>query len=347
MRCTFLVGSLCVLSACGGSDTGSGLGEPTADAPPLVGDMFTMTWGPVNVPPGEENTKCMWIRLANDTPLKVHQLHNLLSASSHHLIVYRDNHDTTEQATPIDCQPFTGALNQSGMIAPMVITQKQDDELTLPDQVAYTLAPHQMIKLEMHYINSTDTAAMATATVNFFKADEATIKYEADILFMGSLDIGTCNGCTPIPAGQSATLHQFLTIPSYLDLSQSHIYAITGHTHKLGTDMQVRVAPSAMGPMTPVYKPNPFVWSEPLTAVHRPAFSVPVDGGLDFECSWTNTTNAEVKLGESANAEMCFFWAYYYPSQGSKFCAHTQRYGGVNGLNICCPDDSLCSMINF
>jgi copper type II ascorbate-dependent monooxygenase-like protein len=349
MRRPVLVGSLCLLFACGGSDSGGGGGDdqPAPDAPPLSGEKFSLSWGPVTVQPGEEGTKCIWMHLANDTAIKVHQLHNTLSSSSHHLIVYRDDMDTTEQLTPVDCQPFTGALNTTGSIAPMMITQKMDDALTLPDKVAYTLAAHQMIKIEMHYINSGETPSDATAKIEFYRADEASIVHEANILFVGSPDIGTCTNCTPLPAGGTATVHQFFTVPSYLDLSASNIFAITGHTHHFGTDMQVRVAPSATGTMTSVYKPAPFSWSEPVTTTHEPAFSVPKGGGLDFECKYTNTSASAVEFGESAKDEMCFFWAYYYPSQGSKVCIHTQQYGGVNGLNVCCPGDSLCSLVHF
>ena len=108
--------------------------------------------------------------------------------------------------------------------------------------------------------------------------------------------------------------------------------------------MQVSVAPSKTGPMTSVYAPSPFNWAEPATAT-PPEFSVPVGGGFDFQCTWHNTTTATVKFGESADQEMCFFWAYYYPSQGSKVCFHTEAYGGAAGVNVCCPGDSLCSYL--
>ena len=336
MRRPIVFASLCLVVACKGTEpTEEG---PPADAPPLIGERFFLEYGPVTIQPGQEGTTCIWVRLSNETPIKVRQMHNVLSTSSHHLIVYKDDMDTTEQLTPVPCQPFTGALNTTGSIAPIMITQKADDALTLPDGVAYTLGAHQMMKIEMHYVNATEAATEATAKVEFYRADEALIKHEANILFIGSPDI-------TIPAGASLTLKQFWTVPDYLDLSESKIFAITGHTHHYGTDMQVRVAPSKTGAMRSVYAPAPFSWSEPETKNHNPEFGVPRDGGFEFECSYTNTGTQEVGFGESASDEMCFFWAYYYPSQGSKVCVHTEQYGGVDGLNVCCPGDSLCSLI--
>ena len=328
-----LAGSL-YLGGCGGNET-------PADAPMLQGDKYSLNWGPVSVPAGHEDTQCIWMRLNNTTAIKVHQLENKLLMGSHHLIVYKDDMDTTEQLTPTPCQPFTGALNTTGMISPIAITQKADDTIFLPNKVAYTFQPNQMIKLELHYINSTDQTENIQATVDFYAADPATIDYEASILFTGSPDIN-------IAAGATQTLHQFFTVPDYLDLSQAKIFAITGHTHKLGTDVHVAVGASKTGTLTDVYTPSPFKWDEPLTQTYNgDPFSVPKGGGLDLTCTWNNTTSQTVTFGESANDEMCFFWAYYYPSQGSKVCIHTDRYGGANGINICCPGDSLCSMVGF
>jgi len=330
--------AIVLLAACGKDPVNTTMG-PTADAPPLSGDKFSLTWGPVDVMPGVEDTQCIWVRLGNDAEIEVHQMHNVLSTTSHHLIVYKDDMDMTEQTTPVACQPFTGALNTSGMIEPIAITQKKDDEITLPDQVGYKFAPHQMVKLEMHYINSGDATTQTQASVDFFSADPSTIKYEAAVLFTGSPDIN-------IAAGQQATLHEFFTVPSYLDLSQSHIFAITGHEHHYGTGVQLQVASSPTGAMTMVYNPMPFQWAEPATTTFATPFSIPQGGGLDITCTWTNTGSTTVKFGESANDEMCFAWAYYYPSQGSKVCVHTNQYGGANGVNACCPGDpTICSLL--
>lgn len=321
----------------GGSDQGSNFGSG--------GQNYSLTWGPVTVPAGvsaSEGTQCIWLKLPNDEPIKIKGLHNVLSTASHHLIVYKDDMDATEQTTPMPCQPFTGALNTTGKIMPLAITQKHDDEIDLPDGVAYTLAAHQMIKLEMHYINATDADVMAQATVNFLTADASTIHDEAGLIFTGSPDIN-------IPANGQQTLHEFFTVPSTFDLSQSHIFAVTGHEHQWGTGVQVNVAPSKTGPMTSVYNPTPFLWAEPATQTFATPFSVPQGGGFDFTCTWTNTSNKAVKFGESANDEMCFFWLYYYPAQGtegSRVCIHTNQYNGANGgYDACCPGDAVCSLI--
>jgi hypothetical protein len=332
-----LVASLSLLVACGNDGTGGGDDAPP-DAPTLTGEKLSLTYPPFTVAPGAESTKCVWMRLPNTTEVKVHQLHNTLGSSSHHLIVYRDDMDTTEQLTPVDCQAFTGALNTTGMISPIMITQRANDPLFLPDGVAYTFKPNQMIKLEMHYLNATDEPIEATASVDFYLADPSEIQHEANILFIGSPDID-------IGPNQPFSLKQFFKVPTYVDLSESKIFAITGHTHHFGTDVQVRVGPTKTGPFTSVYKPEPFLWSEPVTTTHKPEFSVPKEGGFEFECTYMNTSNQQIGFGESANDEMCFFWAYYYPSQGSKVCVHTDQYGGANGLNVCCPGDSLCSLI--
>ena len=60
------------------------------------------------------------------------------------------------QATPFDCQPFQDTLNPADG-NPLIISQKTDDLLTLPQGVAFDLDANQMVRLEMHYINANPT----------------------------------------------------------------------------------------------------------------------------------------------------------------------------------------------
>lgn len=322
--------------ACGGSDLGapagnggqgasSGSGGAAGSAgsrgsagsggtfvPPA--GSFSVKWGPTMVPAGTEGTQCVVKRVGNSQPVSIHEIHNRLGATSHHFIVYRVD-DTTERPDPYPCTPFTDTLSDP----PLMITQRADDRLTLPDGVAYTIEPDQMIRLELHYINVSATPQMAEATSTFIPMPVNEVEYEADVMFMGDTVFS-------VPGDGEFTLGPtFIQVPSRFN--GVSYFAITGHQHKLGTGVYVEVAQSEGSPGMPVYDVPNFQWDEPLTVPHDPPFGVPDDGGFKLTCDWFNPNQASVPFGIFVDDEMCFFWAYYYPSHGPLVCA--------NGLFSC------------
>jgi hypothetical protein len=316
------------LAACSGKSSSS------SSSGVATGTTYSLTFGPVTVQPGEEHTKCVVQRLGNPAAIHVGTIHNVLSTGSHHMIVYRSN-DTTEQTTPFDCIPFTDTLDPTKG-STLMVTQKHDDLLNLPDGVAFALEQNQMVRMEVHYINPSAQPIDVTATANFITMDESRFKDEADFLFVGSPDIS-------LPPHTQTTLGPVhFQLPS--DYADSKFFAITGHEHQFGTNVIISTAANANDPGTSVYNVPGWKWSEPTTVVSDPPFSIPSGGGFNFSCSWNNTSDNTVKFGESANNEMCFFWAYYYPSQGSRVCIHSDRIPG--GVDICCPGPSLyCAYI--
>jgi hypothetical protein len=297
-------------------------------APPAT----TITFPSTVVAAHAENTQCVVIRLGNAAPLHVGAVHNVLGSSSHHLIVYRVN-DTVEKPTPFDCAPFTDTLDPTKG-SPLMVTQKHDDLLTLPAGVAYSLDANQMIRLEMHYINASATEKPVTATSTMIPISEEDFHDEAGFLFIGNPDISLA------PKSEAKLGPTFFELPS--ELSGVKFFAMTGHEHQLGTNVQVAMSTSKADPGTMVYDVPNWTWSEPKTEVFATPFTVPDTGGFTFTCSWNNTTDRPVQFGESANDEMCFFWAYYYPSKGARVCMHTTRTT-ANGGDICCPDSPLCA----
>ncbi|HXU72633.1 MAG TPA: hypothetical protein VN947_25100 [Polyangia bacterium] len=293
----------------GGNGNGNGSGGPQS---------YSLTFGPILVPAGTEATQCIVRRLGNPTPLHVGTVHNMLGEASHHMVVYRVN-DTDEQTTPFACQPFQDTVLGNG--SPIVISQKADDLLTMPPGVAYTLDANQMIRIEMHYLNATQSDVMLTSTTTLTETLDYTD--EASFLLLGDMDIS-------IPSNSDVTLGPvFLPLdPMFAD---AHFFAITGHEHRLGTDVQVALATGASDPGSMVYDVPNWIWSEPATVHPAPPFTVPSGGGFRFDCKWHNpNTDASappVVFGESATDEMCFFWAYYYPSHGSHVCIHSEKNG--------------------
>jgi hypothetical protein len=138
----------------------------------------------VQVPPGTERTVCVVRRLSNASPIHVGSLHNEFPGS-HHLIVYRVP-DVEERTVPFECMPFTDTLDPATG-APMMLSQRSDDRLVLPPGVAFTLAPAQMIRLELHVVNP--GAAPRTFTASSTMSPITDFHDEASLLFVGDLDV--------------------------------------------------------------------------------------------------------------------------------------------------------------
>ncbi len=294
---------------------------------------YSVEFGPINVPAGTERTQCVIKRLGNPNMMHVGTIHNTLGNASHHMIVYRVN-DTMEQTTPFDCQPFVDTLDPSKG-APLMITQKKDEVLALPAGVAYTLDANQMLRLEMHYINATPMDVTLDSKSTLTSILDSAYKYEGDFLFIGDPDIN-------IPAMSKATVGPvFFPLPS--DYQGVNFFALTGHEHHWGTNVQVWTAGMKGDPAAkPVYEIPNWQWSDPVTAFQDPPFQIPSGGGFQFQCDWDNQSTAPVKFGESANNEMCFFWAYYYPSKGARVCAHSDKYN----IDLCCPGSPYCAFLS-
>ena len=293
-----------LIVGCGDSATGTG-GDPanggSGGTPPPVEGTFEVKWGPTMVPASTESTQCVVKRLGNDGPAFVNQIQNELGATSHHFIVYEVD-DEVERPEPYDCFPFTGSGSSSKLL---MITQKASDTLRLPSGVAYEIPAGKMIRLELHYINVGATPQMAEATSTFTSIASEGIEYRADVAFLGS------PGFPSIPANDDATYGPVnVSIPG--DIQNANFFAITGHQHKLGTDVFVQLLDSAREPVQQVYDVANFLWDEPETVVFDPPFTVPSGGSFELTCDWTNFTDEPVGFGTSVDNEMCFFWAYHY-----------------------------------
>lgn len=322
--------AMCV-AACGGSSAD----EPKAKA--AAAAAVTLAFPTITIDPGKEDTRCVVMRLGNDKPLHIGSIQNVLGTSSHHLVVYRVA-DTEERRTPFPCEPFVDTFDPAKG-SPLMVTQKKEDTLTLPPGVGFTFDANQMIRLEIHYINASQSAKTLEASSTFVPISDDDFKDEAGFLFIGNPDIR-------IPARSEHTLGPtFFEVPE--DLVGVKFFAMTGHEHRLGTNVRIATAAHKDDPGTMVYDVPNWSWSEPKTEVFATPLSLPAGAGFKFTCTWNNTTDQRVTFGESATQEMCFFWAYYYPNKGAKVCFHTtyiQKETG--GRDICCPGDVYCGLIN-
>jgi hypothetical protein len=275
----------------------------------------------------------VWLDLGNAAPIKVRALHSTLGSSPGHLIVYRDDTDTTPQTTPVACQPYGGLLQASAGLVPLALA-RGDETLTLPAGTGYSLAAHQMIRLELQYRNDDTQPALMQATSELTVMDDAEYQDEAGFYVLADPDI------TVQPGTTQTVDAAWLPWPSSLDGTQ--IFAATGVTQQYGTGVTASLAATQGGPETPIYAPAAFAWEAPELSQLDPAAALPAGGGFHFSCTYFNSGGLTVRFGESSGDELCLVGVYYHPSQPIQVGLHTDQFGGVN---VWCPGDALCAQI--
>ena len=307
--------------------------EPTG--PPPIIETATTFIGDWTMQPGKETTKCVVKRLGNPDPLWIQQIRTELAKGSHHMIIYKSD-ATEEQLTPFNCDPFLETI--SGETVPLMITQIANETLTFPPGVAFKFEPNQMVRIEAHFLNYYPDEIVAHGDVHFDAIAEEDVVDEANILFYGTPDIS-------IPANSTKqTPWHYLTVPE-----GAKVFATTGHTHQYGTLVEIQKSTDGAEGDDIYPLGEPFVWDEPPVTTYDPPLAFAQSEGFRYRCTWDNTSNKNVGFGESANQEMCFLWAYYYPSVGYRICVNPGGLGaGLVPEQVCCPEgpgSELCSLV--
>jgi hypothetical protein len=298
----------------GGEGGGPGGGGVTDGGVPT--GQFYVTTGQYQVAAGSETVMCSTLRLPTSVDVDVTKIEATLTTGGHHLIMYRVT-DTTEAPTPTPCDSVTNILSS----VPMIIAQNTDSTLQLPTGVAYHFAAGQMVRLEMHYLNASQMPLMVEGRVTMTPGDPTLTYQAADIMFCGSVAQLSSTGLAPnmssIPLNAG-----FFKGNSSVDFSKIKVFGLTTHQHWTGKEAVITKSTSASDPGTMLYD-NTHWDAAPLKAFDDSSLVTFASGeGLRWQCTY-DTQDASpkplgtVKFGETARSdEMCFLWAYYYPSVG-------------------------------
>lgn len=292
------VGLWATLAGCGSS---ASTPDASPDAP---GHTTTLQMPSVALAPGQETTQCIVVPLGNDTPQMLRRAHSVIASGSHHLIVYRVPATTPAQLTPTPCEPFADA---TAGISPVIIAESPDSEVVYPDNVGLPVEAHQMMKLEEHFINAGDTTLHSRGTVEFTLIDPDPGVVAANLLFWGPQGFeikphatGSADLAHPVPAGVK-------------------VFGLTTHEHHFGTLATIELTTNASAAGTELYRNTD--WAHPPLKTFDPPLTFDGTQWLRLHCGWFNTSNDPVRFGLSGvTDEMCFFWAYYFPSQGFQVC---------------------------
>jgi hypothetical protein len=275
--------------------------HPTATA------TFDAAVGPYPLAPGEEKTVCITRRLNNPEATYIHRIRAEIFPGSHHMTIYRSTADL-EVLKPFECFGFDSVLRGD---RPLFIAQQERAELAFPtdesgQQVGYAIDAHQMLRLELHYINTTREELSPGGIFHLDTVTPNDAIMGADIAFWGTTDIDI-----PPHAAWETPVKFVPAEPG------TRTFAMTTHQHSLGTRMRVWFADNAEDIRSkPVDESR--TWSDPPLVRFDPPlrFGSAGKAGLAYQCNWQNPTANEVHYGEHFHDEMCFVWHYYYPGRG-------------------------------
>src|SRR5262249_8989309 len=122
--------------------------------------------GPISAKPGDEDTQCITINLKNPEGAFVRRFRTELGEGSHHMILYTTN-ATTESPVPQKCGPLSGVFPGGAGVRPVFIAQQAKSDLVFPTDengvpVGLEIKPNQMVRIEMHFIDTTSNPLPVT-----------------------------------------------------------------------------------------------------------------------------------------------------------------------------------------
>jgi hypothetical protein len=247
--------------------------------------------GPFSVSRGMEQTLCVVVELDNAEPAMLRAIYTHLTPGSHHLIVSRA--DGLPLQGPAPCPAFA-----SGVTNAIFIAQNAEASLVYPDDAGLPINAHQRIGIEMHMINYFSDAPIDIAgSVDFELAARDAPLREVHILFTGTLALS-------LPPHQESTVETDFAIPD-----GTEVFALTSHTHSLGTYTSLHIVGSASDPGELVHESRS--WADPPLDVFAPPRVFGPRQSLRLTCTYFNDTDDTVTFGEDFDREMCFLWAYY------------------------------------
>ncbi|HET6612201.1 MAG TPA: hypothetical protein VFG83_09440, partial [Kofleriaceae bacterium] len=163
----------------------------------------------------------------------------------------------------------------------------------------------------------------------------------ADIVNMTTFDIA-------LPPHQDSTVG-----PLYFPVQKvegTKFFAFGAHTHRAGKHVTVQIVDSPDAPMEADYKDGDanafyqtrtvynvpdFNWDNPAYVYYmqdppngdpsRQPVELKSGYGFRFWCDYFNNTDKVIPFGENYVDEMCYFWGYYYPSNGGLFCTYSDN----------------------
>ncbi len=177
-------------------------------------------------------------------------------------------------------------------------------EVVFPPGVGLKLSPGDNLALQLHIFNAGDVQLSGTSGIEILEIAAADVVHEADIFLPGPTNISLDPGLTTT-IGSTCTLSDAQTV-----------FALFPHMHQLGTHFKTTLT---QGGTAIALHDAPYAFENQSFTSFAP-ISLAAGDTIRTECTWVNTTGAQVGYGESSNSEMCYSILYRWPALSDPFC---------------------------
>jgi Copper type II ascorbate-dependent monooxygenase, C-terminal domain len=292
--------------------TTSGSSTPTTSAADPPGTV-SITSDAFLLKAGQEIYKCQNF----DNPFggkdtAINRIVSDMTEGSHHLHLYHLTEGTSrtlEDCTSSDFHPLTYTAS-----APHSM-------FSYPEGMATRLLGKQGLRVQLHYINTSENDRMASATIKLSPTDASSVQKWVSELYFNQLNIN-------VPPGANQTITTSCTIPN----TYGPIGLIAGftHMHKRGVHF---VAKTGDGTMLADVN----TWDEPPTIIYdTPIMLMPGDK-IEWTCTYNNDTGHALMFGDSAETnEMCIYLARFFsaPDDAQLECMATSPTGTARAVTM-------------
>lgn len=273
------------------------------------GDDATQATGPfepmrlslaAHVPAGGEIYRCRYFVMPEDGARDAIRFEHSYTTGSHHILLYPTALSAADVAGDLDDFDCTtrGDLAQTGVAYAADI--EPTGEQAFPPDVGMHFEAGDVLLLEAHYLNTTDSDLDAQVDVAMYFADNP-VATRAGTLFYYNWSILL----PPAPGQASATMR--CVIPETI-----HLQYASSHMHRRGIEFRSHLEGGSLTEPVPLHQTND--WASPIADVYSPAVQVQAGQIIQFTCDYRNDLSRSVTEGESAETdEMCMFIGSYWP----------------------------------
>lgn len=267
---------------CGGDPAGDDM-QDMVDAPGnTLGQWTTLIDKDWSLQPNSEDTSNLQL-ITLERDIIVGGIRPIAPIGTHHTLLFRGI-------------TGTNAIYASGI---------GTGELMFPPGKGLVLTKGTALGLQLHIYNTSDEVLPGRSGVEIIEVAANTVTDEVDLFLPGPRNLD-------IPPGTSTK-----TGTCTVNATQN-LFALFPHMHQYGTHFKTKLT---VGGVDQMLHDKEYNFEHQYVETFTP---VTLNAGdkITTECTWNNTTSANIGYGESTDTEMCYSILYRYPKQNNEFCTN-------------------------